>query len=246
MKLSIVSAYHNRKEFFIKTLDSISKTKHKDFEFIVVDDCSDEEHRLEDILEKYSFLKLIRLEKKDRWYVNPCIPFNVGFSKASGDIIMLQNPECYHTSDIISYTVKNLKENDYFSFGCFSLDENKTKKFLLNDFENYETFLVDRPVNGTSSDGWFNHSEYRHVGYHFTSAIYKEKLINLGGFDEKFANGIGYDDDEFLRRVKKVCNFKIIDNPFVFHQWHYNYENFDKERHDYLVNINKKLFFNIK
>ena len=244
MKVSIVSAYNNRKEFFLKTLESISKTSHNDFEFIVVDDCSDEEHRLEDILKDYNFLKLIRLEKKDKWYINPCIPFNKGFKHVTGDVVIIQNPECYHVGDIISYTVNNLKENDYFSFGCFSLDENKTNKFLNGEYNKMEDFIVNKSVSSNNSDGWYNHSLYRSVGYHFTSAIYKSKLDYLGGFDERFAYGIGYDDDEFLKRVKQICNYVIVDNPLVFHQYHYNYNTYDKINYDKLVNTNRTLFFN--
>jgi glycosyltransferase involved in cell wall biosynthesis len=243
MKVSIVSAYHNRKNLLINTLKSISKSKHNDFEFIIVDDASSEEHRLEDLLKEYSFLKLIRIEPENKWYVNPCIPFNIGFKNATGDIIILQNPECFHTDDIISYVVNNLKEDDYFSFGCFSLDENKTNIFCNNIDVDISQLIVNKSVTGNSSDGWYNHSIYRNVGYHFTSAIYKKKLDELGGFDENYSKGIGYDDDEFLRRVKKICNFRMIDNPLVLHQYHYNFSKINPEIHNKLVETNRNLFF---
>ena len=65
MKLSIVSAYHNRKRQLINTLETIKKSSEVDnTEFIVVDDCSDENERIEDLQERFSFLKVVRLEKK--------------------------------------------------------------------------------------------------------------------------------------------------------------------------------------
>lgn len=245
MKISIVTAYYNRKKYFINTLESINKSSYNNFEVIAVDDASNEENRIEDLSDKYPFLRVIRIDPKDKKHTNPCVPFNIGFNNATGEVVILQNPECFHTEDIISYVAKNLKENDYFVFGCFSLDKEKTEIFCKNINTNIEKFIVNKSVDGTSSDGWYNHSVYRPVGYHFTSAIYKKNLDLLGGFDEKFAFGIGYDDDEFLHRVKKVCNFKILDKPLVLHQYHYNYDGFDSNLHNNLVKINRDLFHKI-
>lgn len=64
MKISIVTAYHNRKQLFYNTLKSISKSSVKDIEVIVVDDGSNEEHRLEDLTQEFPYLKIIRLEKR--------------------------------------------------------------------------------------------------------------------------------------------------------------------------------------
>lgn len=77
MKISIVTAYYNRKQLFYETLKSIAKSKFEDFELIVVDDSSLPEHRLEEYLNEFSFIRIIRLEPENKWYVNPCIPFNI-------------------------------------------------------------------------------------------------------------------------------------------------------------------------
>ena len=103
--ISIVTAYYNRKSLFIRTLNSIAKTAYKDFELIAVDDASHEWERIEDQESEFPFLKVIRIEEQDKWYSNPSIPFNIGIAKAKGDIIILQNPECFHTQDILTYTV---------------------------------------------------------------------------------------------------------------------------------------------
>ncbi len=92
MKISIVTAYYNRRQLLINTLKSISKTSHDDFEVIVVDDGSTEENKIGDLPNEYPFLKVIRVEPEDKWYINPCVPFNRGFKEASGEIVILQNP----------------------------------------------------------------------------------------------------------------------------------------------------------
>lgn len=241
MKISIVTSYFNRKKLLINTLKSIEKTTHEDFEFIIVDDASDDENRIEDLVENYPFVKIFRVEPENKWYSNPCIPFNIGFSKAEGDIVIIQNPECFHTTDILTFVNNNLKENDYFSFGCYSLNEENTQQLLSNP--DHCKIINFKPKRATldGEDAWYNHSVFRPVGYHFTSAIFKTKLDKLGGFDERFANGNGYDDDEFLYRVKKICDFRIIDEMTVLHQYHYNQERGHKFHSS--SEINKELFF---
>lgn len=248
MKLSIVTAYHNRKKLFYNTLKSISNSKFYDFEFIVVDDCSSEDQRLEDLLNEFSFLKIIRIEPKDKWYVNPCVPFNIGIKASQGEIIVLQNPECYHVHDIISYFSENINDSNYISISTYALNEEYTEKFLINNENilNIFSLLPQQPTGGSPIMGWYNHSKYRPVHYHFCSAITRKNLIdNLGCFDERYANGISYDDTEFIERLYRLgLNMIIADNVSVIHQWHpsvfYNMKNFQE-----LHTKNRILFFNV-
>lgn len=222
--ISIVTAYFNRKKLFIKTLESFEKSSCKNFEVIAVDDCSHEEERLEDLIPRFSFLKVIRLEKKDKWYVNPCVPFNIGFKHASGDKIIIQNPECFHADDIISHVNEKLTDNEYFSFGCYSLSETQTS--YLNQIENYKSFIntdtyKKKSVSFDGDEGWYNHSIYRPNAYHFCSAITKKNLDESGGFDERFATGFAFDDDEFVHRIKLRLNVAFFDELVALHMWHY-------------------------
>lgn len=223
--ISIVTAYYNRKRLFHRTLLSIKSQEVKpSFEVIAVDDGSDEEERLEDLTLEFPFLKIIRLEKKGKWYHNSCIPFNIGFKAAKGDKIIIQNPECLHFGEILHYTDKHLNDQNYLSFACFSLDEITTK--------NYESFSLEHLKKTISKNsyvverdgalGWYNHSVYRPNAYHFCTAISKKNIQQLYGFDERFAFGIAYDDDEFIERVKRKLRVDFIDNVIAFHQNHYH------------------------
>lgn len=221
MKISIVSAYRNRKKIFKNTLLSISKSKNKNFEFIAVDDASNDDERIEDLCNEFDFLKVVRIDPSEKWYTNPCIPFNIGFKNTTGEIVMLQNPECYHVGDLLSYIGDKLTDDTYLSFGCHSLDELNTIKLLNN-----EPFTIEnRSAQINGDNAWYNHSIYRPTGYHFASAIHKKNLNELNGFDERYALGVEYDDNEFLFRVKKFLNVSLIDEPFVLHQYHGNSSN---------------------
>ncbi|MGG7441009.1 glycosyltransferase family 2 protein [Chryseobacterium arthrosphaerae] len=229
MKISIVTAYYNRKKLFENTLSSIvsqSPDPSMELEVIAVDDGSDEEERLEDLTEQYPFLKVIRLEKADKWYFNSCIPFNIGFREAKGDIVILQNPECLHYGDVLKYTQKHINDSNYISFSCFSLGIESTDNLhtLLESPEKLQKLMADNNVGyiGDGLDCWYNHSVTNPKGYHFCAAITKKNLYDLGGFDERFARGIAFDDNEFLHRVKlKGLQIEIIDQPIVLHQNHY-------------------------
>ncbi len=233
MKLSIATSYYNRKPQFINTLKTINRSKQiNNLELIVVDDCSSNEHRLEDIVDEFPFIKIIRLEKKDKWYVNPCIPFNKAIKEATGDVIILQNPECLHVGDILDDIVNTINDNTYITYGIYSLDREMTNRLYDLPYENDEIFnLINSrisPLNnfGYSREGitsWYNHSKYRPAAYHFLSAITKINMNKLNGFDERYSNGIGFDDDELLFRIKLLgLDVLIHDTPFAIHQWHYN------------------------
>lgn len=257
--ISIVTAYYNRKNLFIKTLETISNSEYKDIEVIAVDDCSDDEHRLEDLTELFPFLKVIRLEKKDKWYVNPCVPFNIGFKNAVGDKIIIQNPECFHANDIISFVDKNLSDQNYLSFGCYSINELTTS--VISEIKDHSEILnertyLHRAVTYDGDEGWYNHSNYRPCGFHFCCAITKKNLDELGGFDERYAEGIAFDDDELLHRIKLKLNLQFVDNFVAVHQWHYSNTNRDSNfwtlwnKNNYLLNnitkIENKYTANIK
>lgn len=240
--ISIVTAYYNRKDLFYKTLKSINGSSIKDIEVIAVDDCSSDEHRIEDLVSEFPFLKVIRLEKENKWYVNPCIPYNIGFKEAKGDIIIIQNPECYHLDDVLSYVNKNLKKDDYFSFSCYSL----TKENTDNIESVNKTIFKNNGITHDGGDGWYNHNTYRPMGYHFCSAIYKSQLDELGGFDERYAEGIAFDDNELLVRIqKKGLNYKIIDEITVLHQWHYSSNNYQNVNAAALIEKNRRLLYNV-
>jgi hypothetical protein len=258
MKISIVTSYYNRKSQFINTIETIKHSKQIDnTELIVVDDCSSPEHRLEDILEKYPFIKLIRLESKDRWYTNPCVPFNKGIKESSGDIIVMQNPECLHVGDILSDLVNKIDDDKYITQAVYSLDKFNTEKISKLDYNDSNVFDKIKneilPMNNSTyiaegKDCWYNHSKYRAASYHFLGAITKNNMNKLNGFDERYSNGIGYDDDELLFRIKLLgLNIQIHDDPFAIHQWHYSENNFFAKSPDIgaAISKNNNLFINV-
>jgi len=211
-KISLVMAFYNRQELLDKTLESLDKSVVKDYELIIVDDASA-------VPLKCDRAKVIRVEKKDKWYNCSAVAWNRGMREATGDIIILNSPECYHVGDILAYARDNIRPNLYLSFGCYSISKEETENFHKGIFPT----LVDALVDGHT--GWYNHTKHRPVAYHFCSAILKKDLDIIGGFDERYAYGVAFDDDEFIRAIRHMgMDVKIINQPYVIHQYHTHFE----------------------
>jgi glycosyltransferase involved in cell wall biosynthesis len=241
-KVVIVMTYFNRQYQLNKTLETISKSKHDNFEVVIVDDVS--EKKVEISKTNYP-CHVERIEPKEKWWKDSTIPFNRGIQKAlklNPQIIIVQNAECFHVGDVITYADLNSNENNYLAFSCFSLDQNNT--FLpnidekLNDIVN----VNNKGINENGTNAWYNHPQYRNCAYHFCSAITTQNLIRLNGFDERFSGGIAFEDNDFITRIRKLkLKIEIPVNPFVVHQWHY-YKTNPIENSDFLYQKNAYLF----
>jgi len=171
--------------------------------------------------------------------------FNMGFKFAisgGADIILMQHAECYHVGDVISKATTVTNRN-YISFGCYSIDEETT-------FSEHDIFKVirnnDNRARKDGENAWYNHPMKRPVGYHFCSAITVDNLKRLNGFDERFKDGIAYDDDDFISRVKLLpLRVDITDTPFVVHQWHFSGHGIIPNKADMMLK-NKELFMALK
>lgn len=228
--VSICMSYYNRKEQLLKTLESIKQSAVKDYEIIIVDDCSSEDQRLEDI----EGINLIRVEKEDKTWVNPSIPYNMAFKQAQGDLVIIQNPECMHVGDVLSHAVENTKKYNYLAFACLSWDKSEFDPNLVPS--------IQYASPGQCALGWYHHSLYNSRPYHFCSAILKTNLDRLKGFDERLANGLCYDDDDFVRRIQKLgLSIKNINTPYVVHQWHDSGHIYQSNSHALFLD-NQKLY----
>ncbi|MFW6243463.1 MAG: glycosyltransferase family 2 protein [bacterium] len=217
-KISIVMGYYNRKKHLVNTLWSMSKSRYKNFEVIVVDDGSSISHRVRDLEKEFSFLKVHRINIKDKIYRNPCVPLNEAISHSTGDIIIIQNPECFHYDDIIKYTAENIDNGKYLAFSTLNKDcVTDITKFMNKDkMKNFkDSFEI------TKRDRWYCHGEHRPKALNFCTAISRKDLSELNGFDERYANGIERDDAEFLERIqRKGMDIVFVDDHLVIHQKH--------------------------
>lgn len=247
-KISIVMAYYNRRPHLLLTLQSILRSPcHQDAEIIIVDDASVDEHRIEDIPKLFPKLKfkLLRVEPEQKTWFNPCVPFNMGFKEVTGNIVVIQNPECYHLGDILTFAKTHTKDNKYFSYLCLGLNKSITETVL--HISNHRTVLsnyYDKHKNDKGSPPWLTHPLWRKAAFHFVASMTKNDLNMVGGFDERFKDGVAYEDVAFMETVRKNKISVIITKPVALHQWHY----WDEPNPDTpkLIDKNKNLMIAIR
>ena len=169
MKFSIVMAYHNRKKLLQRTLDKFETdyAGKYDFEVIIVDDNSNKRHEIDNILAGYSFpIELLKVitKRNQREIVNPGAIYNLGFRKAQGDIIIIQNPECIHEGDILGYTLKNLTKDNYISYACYAAHSPEVTQTLLDSEKSmYDLVFFDEYLRKTNKNEhdwtllWYNY-----------------------------------------------------------------------------------------
>ncbi|MDD5565034.1 MAG: glycosyltransferase, partial [Thermoanaerobaculaceae bacterium] len=233
MKISIVMANYNRRKLLINTLKTIEfYNKARDIEIIVVDDNSDKSESVKDLPGMFQVpVIIIPITKQEKNWTCCCMPFNIGFSMATGDIIIIQNPENLHVGDIVGYALRHIKKGIFLSYALLSMNQvdtdllyNSTIKKGLYAAEHIKKIIkpVGKIVNWKDGDTcWYNHSVYQPAANHLISAITRWDLEDLHGFDERYGAGFAYDDFEFkIRLERKGMITKIVDEPFAIHQRH--------------------------
>lgn len=241
-KIGLVLTYFNREIQVKESVKSIGKSKHDNYHIIIVDDNSDVEldvNELKQNINKNCDISILRINKDEKFWNNPVIVYNKGIEKAiqeNCEIVVLQNSESYHFGDVLSYVNEHLTDDNYISFGCFSIDENLMNN-SIGDYESKLPTVIGNCTHSLQYDGqtsWYNHPIYRAAGYDFCSAITTKNLIKLNGFDERYSTCIWFGDDDFKFRVEliglKIYITKYPEEPIVIHQWHdHNYTQIPNE-----------------
>lgn len=245
--ISVILPYYNRRNILIRTLHEYTAYNTDDVEFIIVDDASDTSQSINDVPAMFPTLniKLIVISNEDKSWLLPIVPLNIGINATIGDKIIITNPECILAGDIFKYVRDGLTDNNYFVFGCYSIDRALTQQLLESDISTIlHTLPLDcQPINLKEGENWwYQHSKFRNYGYNFCTAICKTDMVRLDGFDDRYAMGMGYGDDDFIMRVKRAdLTIHSIDDPYVLHMNHY--DNYDFL---YLASVagirNKQLF----
>jgi GT2 family glycosyltransferase len=233
-------AYYNRQAQLGYTLKTINRSSYKDVEIVIVDDFSAEDQQPEPITSQFPDLNFNIIHMRDRVkkksYCNPCIPYNTGFRASQGDKVIIQNPECCHMGDVLQYTLDNLTSTNYLTFHCYAATKSETRVMRSGE---------PLPMFSDKKSRWYNHVVERPYAYHFTTAITRNNLVELNGFDERFAQGQDMDDVELIYRIKALgLELKFVEDPWVVHQYHR--KTYDNPHNPPVTVNNRELWASIK
>ena len=227
--VSVVMTYYNRPVQLRNTLKAMSfyaDMSSPDLELIIVDDASDADKKAKDVLKSMQIPAIvvdIPVERKT--WINPSVPYNIGFTQATKEVVIIQNSECLPLGDVFENVRKEVRHDNYVVFQAYSTNKSEFQKISeINPHLSKEVWLqeVYNNLHPFDSESWYHHLQHIPTWYHFTTAMANANLKKLGGFDEVFANGYCFEDNDFLFRARK--NLTITDIPeneaVVIHQWH--------------------------
>ena len=185
-KVSICMATYNRDPNVLhQVFDSIfQQTPPFEVEVIVCDDGSHRkdgspDYSVQEISKQYP-IQYHRINRPPG-FKNPCVPRNVAYRAARGDIIIAQSDEVTHQSY-------------------------NTIETLVNELEDHPKSFVIATVNACGPTGkpWSVYTgKKRQHPLFFLGALRREHLYAVGGNDEDFANGPGRDDVWFAQCLQK-------------------------------------------
>jgi hypothetical protein len=224
--ISVIATIYNRAHLLQWCLQGIinnfSKRNAKEIELNILDDGSTD--NLDEVLEKASlYCGSVRKYTWDpkqsvipRRFNCPAEPYNILVKLATGPYIYKTDPEMVVLDEtFVDKALMILKDAPNaiimpFPYHCYEFEINE----LQDIRNNYETHYY--PTHITKDN-----AKYEMVYY---QAIFmKDSYLNLGGIDERFANGIGSEDVNFLNWWKKEYGMDsfipLAESPAV-HCWH--------------------------
>jgi hypothetical protein len=203
--LSIVMTSSERSNQTYFTLDSMQTSVIADKIHIVLVDDSVEDPILPTKLETFGlFITFIKIRTNKKFWINPCVNYNIGFKFILGSRIIIQNAEVCHVGDICAIA-GGYTDDDYYTFDVLQ----------TRDFEANEKIYIAKNIEIGVNDlfrGWCEHHTIQQRHYHYLATTSAKSMTKIGGFSLDYTMAAGYDDDDFKLRIK-ASNIKLISVP---------------------------------
>lgn len=200
--ISVLMAYWNRPEATKTALAAMAAAYPAlDMEIVIADDGSPIPLELD---REYPWsVRVVRLAAKKE-AKNPCVPFNEAARVAVGDVLVITNPEILHKHPVLPAMLKSLQKlgpKGYVLAATWCPDENK--------------WHCHSGIPAINLHG-IQHPEGS--GLHFCAMLHRSLWDEIGGFDEAYRDGAGYDDNDLAMKLGKAgAQFLIRDDLVVVH-----------------------------
>lgn len=198
IKASIIIPHYNQKECLKRLFPHLAAQTYKDFEVIILDDCTPDESVItfiEDFAKDHPFLRLERNEVNLR-FVRTC---NRGIKLARGEYLCFLNADTELKPDFVEKNVEILDADP--SIGgvtCSIVDHQGKNWFCGGKFE--------KGVPSNLKDDFEGIREVDFIAG--TAAFYRRDVFDrIGLFDETYI--MYHEDVEFGLRVKKKTDYRL-------------------------------------
>jgi len=134
------------------------------------------------------------LPKKPGWQ-NPCVPLNQAVRQSDGELVLLQSPETWHETPCAKIMREHIKDD---------------KDVVLAHVKSLG--YVEQKL-------WHAHPEHRPKRYWFCQMMTRKFYDEIGGFDEEYRNTVGYEDDDFEKRLTDAgANWIWCEDAIAVHE----------------------------
>jgi hypothetical protein len=216
----------------------------REVEVIIADDGTLSEKDIASMADYQFRVKVVPPRHRNGCSGSRCIAFNAAFKEAEGKIIIIQDSKCMHLDNVVNRAIDLCGDGTYLAFGCYSIG---AEGFLdspevgdgLGNAERHDFLYV--AAEHERGSGWPDHSVYRPRAHPFCCAITAKNLRSLNGFDEKYSRGIGYENEEFLFRIREG-KLRIIFVDDCVTLWQSGHEAEPVRKNGPLVDRNRLLY----
>lgn len=187
--ISIIIPFFNSENTIEKCIDSILNQTQKNFEIILVDNCSTDLSKklIDKYLKKYKFIKYYNIKKQ-----NTSLARNKGLKEANGNLICFVDSDDQIHKDYLKELCSNLNDADI-NICSFTTKKTKlgsyTKKIPVIDCKNIYNFILSN----------------KNIQGYVWNKIFKIDIIRNNNilFNENLKIG---EDIDFLSEYLKYCN----------------------------------------
>ena len=192
-KITVISPVYNNSKYLRKSIESVLNQTFKDFEYLIVDDCSTDNsvQIIEEYAAKDSRIRLIKLKKnKGQGYIR-----NMALKKAQSDYVIYFDADDFYEPDAFELLYKQITKNNN-EFVMFKHSKYDVKKGELKEEKSrYKPFenILDNP-----------HINLQEVRYSLRScfvwvALYKKEFLIKNNI--KFGNYRLAEDVPFVAKT---------------------------------------------
>lgn len=251
MKVSvIISACDNRESFFVRSLYSWSKQtlSKDDFEIIVVDDAerqSFEEICIDNNLKYGINFQYIRFDKNKNKIIPktfiPVLSNNIGIKQSRGEVIVITGPETLQNSKNLETSLTAISRKECL-YGLVFKADLASSKYIEEFWEDIKNSQLIEILQIPGAQAECLTRPPHPPAYAYFIAVKKQHAIDIGGFDEKFLNGLCGEDDDFANRMRMFGVIPTFEHKILgLHQNHSSIDKKDNIHLDRNIGIGKKL-----
>jgi len=216
-KVSIIIPNYNHSLYLKKRIDSIINQTFKDFELIILDDCSIDVSR--QIIEQYRNCKHVSAILYNE--INSGSTFKQwkkGIELAKGKYVWIAESDDYSDEEFLEKVIRIF--TTYKEVGIV-----KTFSNLVDENDNFLTFgeldnKIISPMNGKIFIK--NYMLIKNELFNASSIVFRKDLVESSMFDDRFLNMKYCGDWLFWIRVLYKTNIYILDSKFNYYRRHSN------------------------